>query len=68
MYNLSLREDWKTSKKFCKFNGGGIEDNNVNDDNKKHNGHANVIDVPNHRQDDVKGNGMPNGKTISSKA
>lgn len=59
MYNLSLREDWKTSKKFCKFSGGKEDIPN---------GHTNVIDVSIHHADDVKGNGLPNGKTISSKA
>lgn len=30
MYNLSLREDWKTSKKFCKFPVGVLNISCIN--------------------------------------
>ncbi|KAJ8955144.1 hypothetical protein NQ318_009037 [Aromia moschata] len=60
MYNLSLREDWKTSKKFCRSITGPEDSRCSNKTEVKVNGHVNGIDYKCH--------GVMNGKAVNGKA
>ncbi|KAK5645450.1 hypothetical protein RI129_006750 [Pyrocoelia pectoralis] len=68
MFNLSLREDWKNSKKFCATIAGP---NDVQKYSKKQNGHIDegpIREKINGHASDIEGNNtLTNGNTFTSK-
>ncbi|XP_066253004.1 TRPL translocation defect protein 14 isoform X1 [Euwallacea similis] len=71
MYNLSLREDWKTSKKYLHTNFIGPEDSGGHGPQTKVNGHADNSNIERKLAPKLNGHSSINGltsKTVNGKA